>query len=156
MMRMTDENSPKIESSLTYICDKQMKPKIIGDMNNNTKKQLADAVSKIIFRNEFLYANRDDEENNPANSPFERLGYIRMEFRDGLQAEPVTFCFDNEGHLEFSWKNYGAFYDEYPVASYIVGLMQTIRMVEPELVKSVKVVRRSIAEQFITFDIEGE
>ena len=44
----------------------------------------------------------------------------------------------------------------YGVAGYITGLMQTLRMVEPELVKSVKAVRRNIAERYITFDVEGE
>jgi hypothetical protein len=29
-------------------------------------------------------------------------------------------------------------------------------MVEPELVKSVKVVRRNVAERYITYDVEGE
>ena len=125
-------------------------------MTNKTKKQLADAISKIIFRNEFLYADRDGEDNDPANSSFERLGYIKMEFRDGLQAEPVTFCFNDDGHLEFSWMNYDAFNDRYGVSGYITGLMQTLRMVEPELVKIVKVVRRNIAERYITFDVEGE
>ena len=132
-----------------------MKP-FQGDMTNNTKKQLADAICKVIFRNEFLYADRDGEDNEPANSSFERLGYIKMEFRDGLQAEPVTFCFNDEGHLMFSWTNYGAFNDKYGVAGYITGLMQTLRMVEPELVKSVKVVRRNIAERYIAFDVESE
>ena len=127
-----------------------------GDMNNKTKKQLADAICKVIFRNEFLYADRDGEDNDPENSSFERLGYIRMEFRDGLQAEPVTFCFNDDGCLEFSWMNYGAFYDDYPVSGLITGLMQTLRMVEPELVKSVKVVRRNIAERYITYDVESE
>ena len=127
-----------------------------GDMNNKTKKQLADAICKVIFRNEFLYADRDGEDNDPANSSFERLGYIRMEFRDGLQAEPVTSCFNDDGRLEFSWMNYGAFNDRYSVPGYITGLMQTLRMVEPELVKSVKVVRRNMAERYITFDVEGE
>ena len=127
-----------------------------GDMNNKTKKQLADAICKVIFRNEFLYADRDGEDNDPANSSFERLGYIRMEFRDGLQAEPVTFCFNDDGRLEFSWMNYDAFNDRYGVSGYITGLMQTLGMVEPELVKSVKVVRRNIAERYITFDVESE
>lgn len=31
-------------------------------MNNNTKKQQANAVSKIIFRNEFLCADREGEQ----------------------------------------------------------------------------------------------
>lgn len=132
-----------------------MKP-FQGDMTNNTKKQLADAISKIIFRNEFLYADRNGEDSDSANSSFERLGYIRMEFRDGLQAEPVTFCFNDDGHLEFSWMNYDAFNDRYGVSGYITGLMQTLGMVEPELVKSVKVVRRNIAERYITFDVGGE
>lgn len=124
-------------------------------MTNKTKKQLADAIGKIIFRNEFLYADKEGEENDPTNSLFERLGYLRMEFRNGLQVEPVTSCFNDDGLLEFSWTNYGAFNEKYSVAGYIVGLMQTLRMVEPELVKSVKVVRRSLAEKFITFDVEG-
>ena len=125
-------------------------------MNNNTKKQLADAICKVIFRNEFLCADSQGESDNPANSSFERLGYIRMEFRDGVQAEPVTFYFNDEGHLEFSWTNYGAFNDKYGVSGLITGLMQTLRMVEPELVKCVKVICRNVAERYITFDVEGE
>lgn len=38
-------------------------------MTENTKKQLADAICKTIFRNEFLCADREEVSNKPCIEP---------------------------------------------------------------------------------------
>ena len=84
-----------------------------GDMNNKTKKQLADAISNALFGTEYL-----TYDNESGDDTIDRVGYVTMNTVGGEMREPVRLtgavhdcftlqwmhdkplCFDNNKQME--------------------------------------------------------
>ena len=67
-------------------------------MTNNTKKQLADAISKVLFQGE--YVTKDSGNGHY----YERLGYIMIDDNDIVGREPVMLAVtDNDKTLVFEY-----------------------------------------------------
>lgn len=59
-------------------------------MANKTKKQLADDICKVLFGGDFVYADRQGEEENPDNNSFERMVYVKVRYsNDNTDREQV-------------------------------------------------------------------
>lgn len=71
-----------------------MKP-FLGDMNNNSKKQLADAVSKALLQGKYVTKDSND-------GHYERLGYIVTNDNNITGREPIMITVINNG-VEVTW-----------------------------------------------------
>ena len=74
-----------------------MKP-FQGDMINNTKKQLADAICKALFGNKFVRYDR----KHSANEEYEILGFVDINPDDIAGREPVLVYVTDNG-VEMHW-----------------------------------------------------
>ena len=74
-----------------------MKP-FQGDMTNNTKKQLADAICKALFGNKFVRYDR----KYSANEEYEILGFVDINPDDIAGREPVLVYVTDNG-VEMHW-----------------------------------------------------
>ena len=91
-----------------------------GDMNNETKKQLADAISNALLQGEYII--KDDSDNGY----FERLGYIVMNDDEVTGREPVMIVVtDND--VEITWMHDNALgYDDNGIEGFLKGAMHVI------------------------------
>lgn len=119
-------------------------------MNATTKKNLAELICKVLFPDGFICADSEGEERDPEGNGFERLGYVKMDFRTGTEREPVTVYFNDKDEVEMQWMNYGVFNDKYPLSGYLMGLMVTVGMIGDCHLKMHTV---SQAERCITFGV---
>lgn len=91
-----------------------------GDMNNKTKKQLADAISKALLQGEYII--KDDSDNGY----FERLGYVVIGSDNVTGREPVMIVVtDND--VEITWMHDNALgYDDNGIEGFLKGAMHVI------------------------------
>ena len=91
-----------------------------GDMNNKTKKQLADAISKALLQGEYII--KDDSDNGY----FERLGYVVIGSDNVTGLEPVMIVVtDND--VEITWMHDNALgYDDNGIEGFLKGAMHVI------------------------------
>lgn len=96
-----------------------MKP-FQGDMNNKTKKQLADAISNALLQGEYII--KDDSDNGY----FERLGYVVIGSDNVTGREPVMIVVtDND--VEITWMHDNALgYDDNGIEGFLKGAMHVI------------------------------
>ena len=96
-----------------------MKP-FQGDMTNNTKKQLADAISNALLQGEYII--KDDSDNGY----FERLGYVVIGSDNVTGREPVMIVVtDND--VEITWMHDNALgYDDNGIEGFLKGAMHVI------------------------------
>ena len=89
-------------------------------MNNKTKKQLADAISKALLQGEYII--KDDSDNGY----FERLGYIVMNDDEVTGREPVMIVVtDND--VKITWMHDNALgYDDNGIEWFLKGAMLVI------------------------------
>ena len=91
-----------------------------GDMNNKTKKQLADAISKALLQGQYII--KDDSDNGY----FERLGYVVISSDNVTGREPVMIVVtDND--VEITWMHDNALgYDDNGIEGFLKGAMHVI------------------------------
>ena len=96
-----------------------MKP-FQGDMTNNTKKQLADAISNALLQGQYII--KDDSDNGY----FERLGYVVISSDNVTGREPVMIVVtDND--VEITWMHDNALgYDDNGIECFLKGAMHVI------------------------------
>ena len=96
-----------------------MKP-FQGDMTNNTKKQLADAICNALLQGEYII--KDDSDNGY----FERLGYVVIGSDNLTGREPVMIVVtDND--VEITWMHDNALgYDDNGIEGFLKGAMHVI------------------------------
>ena len=102
-----------------------------GDMNNKTKKQLADAISNALLQGEYII--KDDSDNGY----FERLGYVVIGSDNVTGREPVMIVVtDND--VEITWMHDNALgYDDNGIEGFLKGAMHVIdSSLEPQDVDS--------------------
>ena len=89
-------------------------------MNNKTKKQLADAISKALLQGEYII--KDDSDNGY----FERLGYVVISSDNVTGREPVMIVVtDND--VEITWMHDNALgYDDNGIEGFLKGAMHVI------------------------------
>ena len=89
-------------------------------MNNKTKKQLADAISKALLQGEYIIKDDSDW------GYFERLGYIVMNDDNVTGREPVMIVVtDND--VEITWMHDNALgYDDNGIEEFLKGAMLVI------------------------------
>lgn len=90
------------------------------------KRQLADDICKVLFGGNFVYADRQGEEENPEHNNFERMGYVKVRYSNGnTDREQVTFSFDYHGWVSFDWSCFDPFNLEGKdtMAAFLTGLM---------------------------------
>lgn len=91
-----------------------------GDMNNKTKKQLADAISNALLQGQYII--KDDSDNDY----FERLGYVVISSDNVTGREPVMIVVtDND--VEITWMHDNALgYDDNGIEGFLKGAMHVI------------------------------
>ena len=96
-----------------------MKP-FQGDMTNNTKKQLADAICNALLQGEYII--KDDSDNGY----FERLGYVVISSDNVIGREPVMIVV-TDNSVEITWMHDNALgYDDNGIEGFLKGAIHVI------------------------------
>ena len=103
-----------------------MKP-FLGDMNNNSKKQLADAVSKALFGTEYLTYDTESGDDT-----IDRMGYVTLNTIGGELHEPVRLTGAAHDCFTLQWMHDKplCFFNNKQMEAFLTGVMH---VVAPEL-----------------------
>ena len=98
-----------------------------GDMNNKTKKQLADAISKALFGTEYLTYDTESGDDT-----IDRVGYVTMNTVGGEMREPIRLTGAAHGCFTLQWMHNKPLWldDNKQMEAFLMGVMH---VVAPEL-----------------------
>ena len=94
-----------------------------GDMNNKTKKQLADAISNALFGTEYL-----TYDNESGDDTIDRVGYVTMNTVGGEMREPIRLTGAAHGCFTLQWMLNKPLWldDNKQMEAFLMGVMHVV------------------------------